>query len=63
LRRFFLSSLDTFLFIEKNLQKKKEVAIMGFEDIYTSEFRELQVENDEISAFEEGFMQGYEAAA
>jgi len=39
------------------------VAIMGFEDIYTSEFRELQVENDEISAFEEGFMQGYEAAA
>lgn len=32
------------------------------ESIYDEEGREEQVEDDEISAEEEGFMQGYESA-
>ena len=40
------------------LDRKKE--LKG--DIYTEEMRELMLEEDEVAAWEEAFMRGYEEA-
>ncbi|MBS3153331.1 hypothetical protein J4426_02095 [Candidatus Woesearchaeota archaeon] len=43
------------------IQRKKELLEDLEEDIYTDEGREAQLEDDEISDWEEAFMEGYES--
>lgn len=47
------------------MKKKGEfwVEVEEDEDVYSEDWREMLVENDELSAEEEGFMRGYDSAA